>query len=131
MRSLPLLACVLLASSAWGQDCGTPVLRVIDGDTFVISTLTIYSVEPYKAMTELPSVRLLRVDTPEKGQPGFQEARTYLTTLVAGKLVGLAPRGRDSFGRILAEVFLCELKPPSGNVNDLLRAKGWADTKKR
>jgi micrococcal nuclease len=72
------------------------VRRIIDGDTFVIR----YDGEP-------TSVRILGIDTPERGEPGFIEARERLARQIEGRVVRLSfdgPRKRDAFGRLLATV---------------------------
>ena len=65
------------------------VTRVIDGDTFELS-------DGYK-------VRLICINTPEKGQPYYQEAKESLTTLVLNKQVLLEKdeRNTDRYGRLL------------------------------
>jgi len=81
------------------QSC--PVVRVIDGDTLIVRY------RPPGPMDE--RVRLLNVDTPERGRPGHREATDALRRLVAGKRVNLdferpgRPK-RDGFGRLLAYV---------------------------
>ena len=72
------------------------VLRVVDGDTFVVR----YDGEPTK-------VRLLDIDTPERGKAGYDEATDVLRSLIRGRTVTLhfdADRKRDNFGRLLARV---------------------------
>lgn len=74
------------------------VIRVIDGDTFTIA----YDGEP-------TSVRILGIDTPERGQPGYTEATEALRGLIASKTVTITfddPKGhkRDHFGRLLCQV---------------------------
>ncbi len=78
------------------------VIRVIDGDTFVIE----YDGEP-------TSVRLLGYDAPEPNEPGGAEATARLRELIDGKIVRLefaeparpgAAYKRDHFGRLLARV---------------------------
>ncbi len=69
------------------------VLRVIDGDTFVV----MYDGEP-------TSCRIYGIDAPERGQPGAAEATAALTREIAGKRVRLtfpARHKRDNFGRLL------------------------------
>ncbi len=67
------------------------VARVIDGDTFELSDGT--------------RVRLVCVDTPERGQPGYTEAAEFLRGLVEGKRVILEKdpqhADHDAFGRKL------------------------------
>ena len=70
------------------------------------------------------TVRLKDLDTPEKDQPGYAEAREALLRLVRGKRVRLTyGTGRfvDRYGRLLAYVHL----PDDRCVNDLLLAGGW------
>ncbi len=72
------------------------VVRVIDGDTFVIE----YDGEP-------TSVRIHGIDAPERGEPGADAAAAVLRELVAGQTVLLefpADSKRDNFGRLLARV---------------------------
>lgn len=72
------------------------VVRVIDGDTIVIEGGE--------------RVRLLCVDTPERGQPGWAEARDFLRELVEGRAVRLVRedghRNRDRYGRLLRLVYV-------------------------
>ncbi len=67
------------------------VERVIDGDTV--------------ALGDGSRVRLLCVDTPERGQPGFAEATAFLRDLVEGKDVEIdsdpAHDDKDRWGRLL------------------------------
>jgi endonuclease YncB( thermonuclease family) len=64
---------------------------VIDGDTF-------------ETASRKHPVRLAGVDTPEKGQPGYAAARHTLSRLIEDKTVEINTRGRDSFGRSVANV---------------------------
>jgi len=71
-----------------------PVTRIIDGDTIVVENIT---------------VRLLGIDTPEKGDAGFVEASEYLSELLDDELVYLEydtiqPKF-DRYGRTLAFVY--------------------------
>ena len=78
-----------------------PFVRVVDGDTI-------------KVMWEGKeiSVRMLRIDTPERGQPGYDEATEYLRKLIGDpKQVALdfekpGKIERDRYGRLLAYVWL-------------------------
>lgn len=72
------------------------VQRVIDGDTMEIDGATI---------------RLLNIDTPERGQYGYDMATTELRNLVEGRSVKLefadsSEATRDRFNRVLAFVFV-------------------------
>ncbi len=74
------------------------VLRVIDGDTFVIR----YDGEP-------TSVRIYGIDAPEMKDPAGLPSRDHLIELIDDRevrLVFCGPRRRDNFGRLLARVFV-------------------------
>jgi micrococcal nuclease len=85
------------------------VLRVIDGDTF--------------ELTGGDRVRMLTIDTPERGQPLYDSARTVLEGQVMGRPVDLQFAGprRDRYGRLLAYVYVDTLL-----VNALLVRQGLA-----
>ncbi len=85
------------------------VERVIDGDTIVVT----YNVGNVATSER---VRLVGMDSPERGADGFEAARDWLDGLLAGESVylewksgGQAPE-RDPFGRLLAYV----LRAPDG-----------------
>jgi micrococcal nuclease len=73
------------------------VLRVTDGDTVLVSC---------DGMGE--RVRLLQIDTPERGEPLFEEAGAELEALIGGEPVWLEPwrEERDDHGRLLAYLFV-------------------------
>lgn len=70
------------------------VTKVVDGDTIVIEGGD--------------SVRLLGMDTPEKGQKFYQEAKDFLTERVLMKEIKLEKdkTGKDQYGRLLRYVWL-------------------------
>lgn len=92
------------------------LLRVVDGDT--IDVMLDLGFQTHCSQR----LRLLRVDTPERGQPGHHEA-----TAITGHLLDTAAEivvrtvKKDSFGRWLAEVWA-----DGASVNDALIARGWA-----
>ena len=99
------IAVVLLILSAFSP-CGAaepavyPVGEVIDGDTL-------------KVVIEdrLESVRLLNIDTPERGQPGYNRAGEALRRFVGDGPVRLEwdryqPWSRGTYGRVLALVYV-------------------------
>ena len=63
---------------------------VIDGDTLTL--------------TDGTRVRLLGMDTPEKGECGFSKAKDKLAALTKGKSVSLTGSSTDKYGRRLAYV---------------------------
>lgn len=73
------------------------VVRVIDGDTIVVT----YDSEP-------ASVRLVAINTPERGEPGYDRATDAMRQLAQGEVVRLTFTNptdkRDDFGRPLATV---------------------------
>ena len=76
-----------------------PVVRVVDGDTIRVR---------YEGREE--PVRLLCIDTPERGESGFEEATEAMRGLVEGREVVLeferpGEMERDRYGRLLAYVF--------------------------
>jgi micrococcal nuclease len=70
------------------------VARVIDGDTFELAGGD--------------RVRLLGIDTPEKGEPFADRATFFLDSLALGKPVRLefAENRRDSYGRLLGYAYI-------------------------
>jgi micrococcal nuclease len=84
------------------------VAAVIDGDTI--------------RLDDGRTVRYLGVNTPERSQPFYEEAKRFNAQLASGKSVRLETRGRerDGYGRELAYVF-------AGNdlINAQLIAEGW------
>ncbi|MBL7156466.1 MAG: thermonuclease family protein [Candidatus Pacebacteria bacterium] len=93
------------------------VVRVIDGDTLEIDNGSV--------------VRLLGIDSPERDECYYSEAKQALNELVLGENVKLEKDifGTDNFGRLLRYVFL-----PEGDfindvfVNDYLLEQGFANT---
>ena len=72
------------------------VLAITDGDTINIS-----------ANKKTISLRLACIDAPELGQAPFgNAARDALTGLIpVGSTISYRPKGKDNFGRTIAEVF--------------------------
>ena len=85
------------------------VTSVVDGDTF-----------------ETPSgpVRLFGIDTPERGEKCYREARNALKSLVGSTVrLELGPRTRDSTGRLLYYTYTA-----AGNsVDEILVSEGLAE----
>lgn len=85
------------------------LIGVVDGDTIKVD---------YRGMVE--KVRLIGVNTPERGERLYEEATLFTAREVAGKALRLEfDRGRrDRYGRLLAYVYL----PDGAMVNaDLIR----------
>ncbi|PTG08604.1 thermonuclease family protein [Staphylococcus chromogenes] len=75
------------------------VLRVIDGDTLVIDLDMGFETHTIKR------VRLLGVDTPERGKPGYNESKAFTTQVVLDNDVYVQTYKSDAFGRYLADVW--------------------------
>jgi endonuclease YncB( thermonuclease family) len=87
------------------------VVRVRDGDSIVVLRGGI-GVE----------VRLDGIDCPELNQAFGRRAKVYASELAFGRVVRMAGKGRDDYGRELAEVFL----PDGRSLNRELVAAGFA-----
>jgi len=83
--------------------------RVIDGDTIVVGN---------------ESIRLLGINTPERGEFFYDEAKGFLTELVVNQSVVLEKgrEDRDKYQRLLRYVFLNDK-----NVNSELVEQGYAN----
>jgi len=79
------------------------VIRVIDGDTFEY-------VQILDSSKLILTVRLLCVDTPEVNKSGYEEAKTFLETMILDKQVILIPSDsasdKDAYGRELRYVYV-------------------------
>lgn len=101
------------------DDLQHKVLRIVDGDTLEL----LY--RPPGAVKE--KVRLLYVNTPERGQPGYRQATNALRKLTANRKVRLVFETlhnqpyRDRYGRLLAYVIA-----DGTNVNLEIIRQGWS-----
>ncbi len=116
--TMSLILTVVLSTpvSAWEIDATDTVNRVIDGGTFV--------------GTSLGRVRLSDIDTPEVGEPGADEATDYLTALILYEEVHLDIDDvdqTDRYGRWIAVVYVRHNATHLLNVNEALLQAGLAD----
>lgn len=90
------------------------VVRVIDGDTFVLATGE--------------HVRMLHINTPEKGEHCYSEASEKLRELILGKEVFLERdmQDKDKYNRSLRYVYLSNDSAKS--VNEMIVEEGFAVT---
>jgi len=105
VRLSRVIVLVALLAAGWalfgdrvaGEERGARVLRVIDGDTLVA-----------RVDGEARRVRLIGIDTPERGECGFGAAGARLRALVGGRRVRLeadpTQDREDRYGRLLAYV---------------------------
>lgn len=90
------------------------VTKIVDGDTIEVRNESRWE----------DVVRLIGIDTPEKGRCGFQESSQFLTELLEGKVVELVKGGtqnRDRYGRHLRYVEIEGI-----DVGRALLDAGWA-----
>lgn len=89
------------------------VAHIVDGDTFdaLVQDPDVGEVDGWKLKAEkVIRIRLIHLDTPEKGDPGYREAGVDLA-LFLGQELGwsglkvLAQVKKDSFGRYLSDVY--------------------------
>ncbi len=103
------------------------VERVIDGDTFVVEGV-VGNTASLRSRHENPSqsisVRLLGVNSPERGEQYYDEAREFLEEAVINKNVRLefGKEKKDKYGRVLAYVFV-----GGENINLKLVEEGFAN----
>jgi len=76
------------------------VSEVIDGDTFKVK-------EGWKwNQRSGDTVRASGYNTPEKGEPGYEEAKRRLSNLILNKAVDIRnPKTIDDYGRLVAGVY--------------------------
>ena len=67
------------------------VTKIIDGDTIETSV-------------RKKRIRIEGIDTPEKGQPGYSEAKKALNQLLKDEKVTVTPVATDVYGRTVAKV---------------------------
>ena len=106
---LVALPSVVLASNH--TPCpATPVrrnlpLRIVDGDTFRLHG---------------ERIRIIGIDTPERGQPGSDRATYRLLTLLRSGPIVVARHSKDIYCRTLADVYV-----NGWNVAAVLRSEGF------
>ena len=77
------------------------VVRVIDGDTVGLA------VDMGNKIIWTENFRLNGIDTPERGAPGFSEAKAFLEELLAATpLVRVETFKPDKYGRWLADLYI-------------------------
>ncbi|HEY3196558.1 MAG TPA: thermonuclease family protein [Nitrospirales bacterium] len=102
---------LFLPLSALAQDFSGRVVGITEGDTITV----LHDHSPIK-------VRLRGIDCPERGQPFGKAAKQAATAMAMGKVVTVNVRGRDKYGRTMAEVVL----PDGRTLNEELVIQGLA-----
>ena len=90
MMKTGLMLCLALLLGGCAQRY--EVLRVIDGDTFVVEDSSGIRTR----------IRLRNIDAPEKGEPGYEAAKAALEKRILGKRVRLKAFAMDRYGRNVA-----------------------------
>ena len=92
------------------------VTHIVDGDTLDVGLDCCECIPSFR-------VRLLAIDTPERGECYYGEAKAALGAMADGQRVGLERDAteRDSFGRLLRHVYVGDLW-----VNGAMVAQGYA-----
>ena len=72
------------------------LLRVIDGDTIQVSIDVGFRFQTTQIL------RLLELDTPERGRAGFLDAKAKISQLLTGHALLVTTVKQDSFGRWLS-----------------------------
>jgi micrococcal nuclease len=118
---LPLLALVVFCSDSTSDRTSQTAraLKVIDGDTIIL--------------TDGREVRYMCIDTPERNEPLYEEARQLNHDLVYGKTITLhfGPRATDRYGRTLAMVHVGKLSVAESLITaGLAIVYGFSDNQK-
>ena len=82
------------------------ITQITDGDTIKTADITI---------------RLKGINTPEKSQPFYEEAKQFLAQIITNKSATIESHGIDKYGRTLAHVFL-----KKQHINELILKEGLA-----
>ena len=96
------------------------LLRVIDGDTIQVA------IDVGFRFQTVQTLRLLQLDTPERGEPGWAEARAKLAQLITGPALKVQTVKQDSFGRWLAHIWVGDdLTPVSAMMRAWMAKQTW------
>ncbi|MHA1143902.1 MAG: thermonuclease family protein [Candidatus Helarchaeota archaeon] len=102
--------------STWEKDASGMVTYIVDGDTLDVSGLG--------------RIRLADIDTPESYEPGYTEAKNYLSSLVNGQNVFVDIDDiykTDKYGRYVAVIYLKHNATHYKNINKAMLDSGHAD----
>ena len=76
------------------------VERVIDGDSVALA------IDLGNKIVWRDNFRLMGIDTPERGQPGYAEATEFITAMLQTPLRRVETHKPDKFGRWLADLYI-------------------------
>lgn len=100
-------------------------IRVIDGDTAVLKIDHGFHFE------SVQRIRLLGIDTPERGQKYYQEAKDLLVELINEKEVYVQTEKSDTFGRFLGHLFVIDETGDLIDVNQAMASSGYLKPESR
>lgn len=87
------------------------VMNIVDGDTVDLSVDLGFKIYSHQR------IRLANIDTPERGQAGYNEAKDRLIELILGKEVILRTFKMSKWGYFLGEIYL---KESDTSINEIL-----------
>ena len=93
------------------------IANVVDGDT--VDALIFLGFN----LTAKLRLRLAGIDTPERGQPGFYEAKEFMTNAVLGKEVTITTYKSSKYGYYLADI---KVDGFDSTINEELMLRGLA-----
>ena len=93
------LLLVATATGAQPEAMACRAVMVVDGDTLDVTC---------EGQSAPVRVRLIGIDAPERGRECAAEASEFARVYTEGKPLRLLPRGKDTYGRLLAFVFAGE-----------------------
>ena len=109
-----LLIFLISPCMAFAESIRGVVINVIDGDTVILLERTPEQMRTHR-------IQLEGIDTPERGQDGYEGAKEYLEKLIWGETVTVRYTENDRYGRILGEIWHGKMF-----VNEEMVKEGWA-----
>ena len=107
---------MMLALSLQAAEFEAEVIGVMDGDTIKVLTSDKQEIK----------IRFEHIDAPEKKQPFGQVCKSMLSDMIFGKTVYIRSQKRpDRYGRMIAEVFMCEASKDSVNLALVRQGCAW------
>jgi endonuclease YncB( thermonuclease family) len=99
------------------------VLRVVDGDTIAADLDLGWGIWRREIVGAVSRIRILGIDTPERGDDRWAEGRDTLAALLpVGLVVWCISQKLDSFGRVLGDLLYLDGR----RVKDLMPQEWWA-----
>jgi endonuclease YncB( thermonuclease family) len=115
VRSLILVALLVVGNLAQGAEFTAKVIAVLDGDTVLI-----------QRANGLKKIRMAGIDAPEKAQLFGETSRQSLSGMVLGKQVKITSEAVDQYGRMVARISLDGLDV---NAEQIRRGMAWENSR--